>query len=73
MADTHADDIGTIGCCIVDTLNNGSHIARTVALHNSYWHNKCIGVSTGDTYLVIVYGCSNTGTVGTVTIPVANA
>ena len=72
-SETHADDISTIGHGIVDALDDGGHVARSVALHHGDGHDEGVGVGTGDADAVVAHRSCNAGAVGAVSVPVAQA
>ena len=65
------EHIGTIIYGIVDTLDDGGHVTRAVALHDGDGHDKCLGICTYDTDAVV--GSSRDAChMGTVTVEVAH-
>ena len=69
-ADRHTNNICAVGGSVVNTFDDSSYIARSVALHDSHRHNECVRVGTRDTDTVIADRSCYTGTVGTMTVEI---
>ena len=62
-----------MGYGIVNTLDDGGYVTRTVALHHGDRHDPCIRVHTCSTDTIATYGSSDSCTVGAMTVVVADA
>ena len=72
-ADTHADDIGAVGCGIVDALDDGGDVTGSVALDDGDGHDIGIRVGTRYADAVVAHSGSDAGTVGAMAVVIAHA
>ena len=70
MAKAHAQHIGTVVFSIVNTLNNGSHIARTIALQYGHGHDVSHGIGTRHTNSVVTHSGGNARAVSAMAVKV---
>ena len=62
-----------MGQGIFQTANNSSSVTRSITLQYGNRHNQSIRIGTDNADSITLYSSGNTGTMGTVTVPVTQS